>query len=72
MNCDLGTERCEICDTSNQSSCIEGSSRIELLAGRVYRLRRTRLYFAFEREDILWIEDVDSRETLNCIASTRF
>jgi hypothetical protein len=43
-----------------------------LLAGRVYRLMYTRLYFGFNRQDILWIEDVDSRETLSCVAGLLF
>ncbi len=72
MNCDVRTERCVLCDASSLFSCNAGYANTELLAGRVYRLRRTRLYFGFEREDILWLEDADSRETVRCIASPRF
>jgi hypothetical protein len=44
-----------------------GSAEVELLPGRLYRLKHKRFYgWPRKRADIFWIEDVDSGETLHC------
>jgi hypothetical protein len=72
LDCELYRRQCALCDPGTTSSCNAGSPSVEWLAGRVYRLMYTRLYFGFNRQDILWIEDVDSRETLSCVAGLLF
>lgn len=41
---------------------------VELLPGRLYRMKSKRFYPGYRaREDVVWIEDVDSGETLYCV-----